>query len=36
MGNADIAIEFLRLCARGEVREAYARHVAADFVHHNA
>ena len=36
MGNAEIAIEFLRMCSRGEVREAYARHVAADFVHHNA
>ena len=36
MGNADIAIEFLRMCSRGEVREAYARHVAADFIHHNA
>lgn len=31
----DIAIEFLTLAARGEVREAYARHVAADFRHHN-
>ena len=36
MGNADAAIEFLRMCARGVVREAYDRHVAADFVHHNA
>ena len=36
MANADIATEFLRMCARGEVREAYARHVADDFVHHNA
>lgn len=36
MGNADIACEFLRMCARGEVRAAYAQFVAADFVHHNA
>jgi predicted SnoaL-like aldol condensation-catalyzing enzyme len=36
MDNADIAIAFLRMCARGEVREAYERHVAPDFVHHNA
>lgn len=36
MGNADIATEFLRMCARGEVRAAYDRFVAADFVHHNA
>lgn len=33
---ADIAIEFLRMCARGDVREAYARHVADGFIHHNA
>ena len=36
MANADIATEFLRMCARGDVREAYERHVAAGFVHHNA
>ena len=36
MGNAEIATEFLRMCARGDVREAYERHVAASFVHHNA
>ena len=36
MGNADIASEFLRMCARGDVREAYERFVADDFVHHNA
>jgi len=36
MTHAEIATEFLRMCARGEVREAYARHVADDFVHHNA
>ena len=29
------ALEFLRMCARGEVREAYARHVADGFIHHN-
>lgn len=29
-------VEFLQMCARGEVREAYARHVADDdFIHHN-
>lgn len=36
MVSRDIASEFLRMCARGEVREAYARFVADDFVHHNA
>ena len=36
MGNRDIATEFLQLCARGDVREAYARFVSDDFVHHNA
>jgi predicted SnoaL-like aldol condensation-catalyzing enzyme len=36
MENRETAIEFLRMCARGEVRDAYERHVAADFVHHNA
>lgn len=36
MGNAETATEFLRMCARGEVRAAYDRHVSADFVHHNA
>ena len=36
MDNRDIAVAFLRMCARGEVRDAYARHVAAAFVHHNA
>lgn len=35
-GHADTAREFLRMCARGEVREAFARHVAEGFVHHNA
>lgn len=36
MNNRDIATDFLRMCARGEVRAAYARYVADDFVHHNA
>lgn len=36
MENRDIALVFLRMCARGEVRDAYERHVAAGFVHHNA
>ena len=36
MQNRDIAVAFLRMCARGEVRDAYDRHVAAGFVHHNA
>ncbi|WP_240906251.1 nuclear transport factor 2 family protein [Thermomonas sp. HDW16] len=36
MNHVEIATTFLRMCARGEVREAYARFVAADFVHHNA
>ena len=34
--QADIATSFLRMCARGEVREAYDRYVSQDFVHHNA
>ena len=33
MGNAGIATEFLRMCARGEVGEACGRHDATDFVH---
>ena len=36
MGNAEIATEFLKMCAGGEVRDAFARFVAPDFVHHNA
>ena len=36
MDNREIATDFLQLCARGDVRDAYDRHVAADFVHHNA
>ena len=35
MSNAGKAIEFLQMCARGEVRAAYARHAADGFVHHN-
>lgn len=34
--KTEIAIEFLTLCATGQVRQAYDRHVAADFRHHNA
>ena len=36
MTNAEIATTFLRMCAAGDVREAYARFVADAFVHHNA
>lgn len=36
MDNAEIATTFLRMCAGGEVREAYERFVAGRFVHHNA
>ena len=34
--RTDIATEFLTWCASGRVQEAYDRHVAADFRHHNA
>lgn len=34
--NAQTAIDFLTRAASGDVREAYARHVAPDFKHHNA
>lgn len=34
--KTDIATEFLAWCASGRVQEAYDRHVAADFRHHNA
>ncbi|KRG71558.1 nuclear transport factor 2 family protein [Pseudoxanthomonas dokdonensis] len=34
--NARIASEFLTMAASGQVREAYQRHVADGFVHHNA
>ena len=36
MDNRGIATDFLRMCARGDVRAAYARYVADDFIHHNA
>jgi predicted SnoaL-like aldol condensation-catalyzing enzyme len=36
MDNRETAVAFLRLCAGGAVRDAYARHVAEGFVHHNA
>jgi predicted SnoaL-like aldol condensation-catalyzing enzyme len=36
MNHRDIATTFLRMCARGEVREAYERYVSPDFIHHNA
>jgi predicted SnoaL-like aldol condensation-catalyzing enzyme len=38
MATLDIrnaAIEFLTMCASGNVRDAYGRHVAAGFKHHN-
>jgi len=35
MSNKNAAIEFLTMVACGEVDEAYRRHVAADFRHHN-
>ena len=38
MATSDIqesAIAFLTMCASGDVRTAYARHVAPDFRHHN-
>jgi predicted SnoaL-like aldol condensation-catalyzing enzyme len=31
----EIAISFLKLAASGNVREAYAKHIAPDFRHHN-
>lgn len=34
--NKDSAVEFLTLCATGRVRDAYQKHVAAHFKHHNA
>jgi predicted SnoaL-like aldol condensation-catalyzing enzyme len=36
MTRPDTVTGFLRMCARGDVREAYERHVSPDFVHHNA
>jgi predicted SnoaL-like aldol condensation-catalyzing enzyme len=35
-GNTYTATEFLTMVASGSVREAYERHVAAGFRHHNA
>jgi len=35
MSNRDRAVEFLQLAAAGHVEEAYAKHVAPGFVHHN-
>ncbi len=34
--NSRIAAEFLAMAASGRVREAYERHVAHSFTHHNA
>jgi predicted SnoaL-like aldol condensation-catalyzing enzyme len=34
--NSEIATEFLAMAASGSVQEAYARHVADSFTHHNA
>lgn len=34
--NSEIATEFLTMAASGRVREAYKRHVADSFTHHNA
>jgi len=36
MDNVRIATTFLQMCARGEVRAAFERFVAPQFVHHNA
>ena len=35
MSNKATAIEFLTLAATGDVDNAYARHVAPEFIHHN-
>jgi len=35
MSQKDIATEFLMLAASGRAKEAFARHVAGDFRHHN-
>ena len=34
--NPDVAVEFLAMAASGDVRDAYERHVADAFIHHNA
>jgi predicted SnoaL-like aldol condensation-catalyzing enzyme len=36
MDNRDIVTTFLRMCSRGQVREAYERYVSPAFVHHSA
>ncbi|ARI77886.1 nuclear transport factor 2 family protein [Halobacillus mangrovi] len=33
--NKERAVTFLKLVASGEVREAYRRYIAPDFIHHN-
>jgi predicted SnoaL-like aldol condensation-catalyzing enzyme len=35
MTHKDIALSFLRLVTSGQIQEAYERHVASDFRHHN-
>lgn len=35
MSNKAAAIEFLKMAAAGDVADAYARHVAPEFQHHN-
>ena len=34
--NKDTAVSFLRLASSGRVREAYKKHIAPNFRHHNA
>ena len=33
--NKEVALSFLRLAASGKVREAYQKHIAPNFKHHN-
>lgn len=35
MTNAEIAKEFLKMASAGEVRRAYEKYIAANFIHHN-
>lgn len=35
MNQKEIAMNFLKLAACGEVREAYEKYIAQDFIHHN-
>jgi predicted SnoaL-like aldol condensation-catalyzing enzyme len=35
MNNKDTALSFLRLVTSGKIREAYDKHVAPGFIHHN-